>query len=124
MDSNEISNEIGNKKGKSNRLKLNTIFCLEVRSNWDKTIFSSRSSTFLLKMHRNEEERPKALLPVLQPQAARRHTFETPQNLGTFVVHCKSCDVYFVLLGLFCQTHGKDLMDHFSDIFGMKRCQL
>ena len=46
----------------------------DVRSNWDKkNIFSSRSPRFFsFKMHRNEEERPKAVLPVLQPQAARR----------------------------------------------------
>lgn len=93
VDSNEISNQVGNKKGKSNRqlrilLKLlNTIFGFGMFvATGTKTIFSSRSPHFFsLKMHRNEEERPKAVLPVLQPQAARRDTFETPQNLGTFL---------------------------------------
>ena len=93
MDSNEISNQVGNKKGKSNRqlrilLKLlNTIFGFGMFvATGTNTIFSSRSPHyFSFKMHRNEEERPKAVLPVLQPQAARRHTFETPQNLGTFL---------------------------------------
>lgn len=92
-DSNEISNQVGNKKGKSNRqlrilLKLlNTIFGFGMFvATGTKTIFSSRSPHyFSFKMHRNEEERPKAVLPVLQPQAARRDTFETPQNLGTFL---------------------------------------